>query len=425
MKTIDTLSTVYASLTRHPIRALLATLGIILGIAAVVAMLAISEGGKQGIMDQIRAQGIDNIIVRSVKPATEKRDGGATSAYMPETYGITVMDVDHIKNTFNNVKAIVPVREMKFDVYDGQIKTDVAVLATTPELFSLIHCRFTDSRGKSLPAPNSNILLPQCVLGADAAEKLFKHQDPLGRTVTINNTPFTVMGVIESVGQGRIGGMYNINNTAYVPFDMATALWGDRTDTKRMGSEAVAYGFLYLHVRDLDELPDTVRRLKTYLSTTHASVDYELQVPFELLKTAERTQRIFTIVMTSIAAIALLVGGIGIMNIMLANIYERTREIGIRRALGAKRRDILTQFLSESIVLTFTGGVLGVLLGIVTAYAVEWIARANGETSITVVITLSSLTVSLAVAVTTGLTFGTYPAWKAANLDPLIALRHE
>jgi len=219
--------------------------------------------------------------------------------------------------------------------------------------------------------------------------------------------------------------MYNINNIVYVPFDMATALWGDRSDTKRMGSEAVAYSFLYLQVRDLDGLPDTVSRLKTYLSKTHTSVDYELQVPFELLKTAERTQRIFTIVMTSIAAIALLVGGIGIMNIMLANIYERTREIGIRRALGARRRDILLQFLSESIVLTFTGGVLGVLLGIVTAYTVEWIARANGETSITVVITLSSLTVSLIVAVTTGLTFGTYPAWKAANLDPLIALRHE
>jgi len=415
MSLLELLRTVYASLTRHIIRALLATLGIVLGIAAVVAMLAISEGGKRGIIDQIKAQGINNIIVKSIKP--EKTADPKIDKRMIYTYGITQKDFDHITSTFYHIEKIVPILEFDTVIYNGQNRTDIFVLSTEPTLFKVINCTLADSRSKAFPKENNDILMPSCYLGTEAARKLFGHLDPIDQSVQIGQYSFRVIGLLAGDGQNRIGGEHNINNVIYVPLCMARTLWGRET--------AVAYNYLYIRVKEIEHLPDLVARLKSYLSATHPNVDYELQVPYELMRAAEKTQRIFTLVMTSIAAISLLVGGIGIMNIMLANIFERTREIGIRRALGATRRDILLQFLAESIVLTFVGGALGIGVGILTAYGAEALAKWNGDLTIHAIITPESLLVSLAVSVITGLTFGTYPAWKAARLDPLIALRHE
>lgn len=424
MSFFELLATIYASLSRHVVRALLATLGIVLGIAAVVAMLAISEGGKRGIIDQIKAQGINNIIVKSIKPTTTTADSKNTSRSI-EMYGITQKDFDHIAETFSCIEQIVPIQQKNFTIYSGQNKTDISVLATTPTLFDVINCTMIDSRGKLFPENNNNILMPSCYLGVDAARKLIGPRDPMGEWIEIGGRSFRVTGLVEGAGQGRIGGSHNINNVIYIPMAMAESLWGKGNKMRFFGTELVAYHFLYIRVKEVDDVPDTVARLKGYFSVAHANTDYELQVPYELMRAAEKTQRIFTLVMTSIAAISLLVGGIGIMNIMLANIFERTREIGVRRALGATRRDILIQFLTESIVLTFLGGALGIGVGILTAHGAEAIAQWNGDMTIRAIITTESLLVSLAVSVVTGITFGTYPAWKAARLDPLIALRHE
>jgi putative ABC transport system permease protein len=231
---------------------------------------------------------------------------------------------------------------------------------------------------------------------------------------------------MESPGGGRLGGQFDLNNVVCVSLETANSLWGGLSFwTGRDVAEKVDCDFLYLAARDIAAIPATAGRLRTYLRSTHTQADYEVQVPYELLQSARKTQRIFTIVMTSIAAISLLVGGIGIMNIMLANIFERTREIGIRRALGARRRDILWQFLAESVLLTSIGGGLGAGLGVATAAAAEWLSRTGGEAGLTAIVTPESLAVALAVSVITGITFGTHPAWKAAQLDPLTALRHE
>jgi putative ABC transport system permease protein len=333
------------------------------------------------------------------------------------TYGITQKDYDHITTTFSHIEQIVPIQEFDTGVYSGQNRTDIFVLSTERALFDVINCTLADSRSKPFPLENNGILMPSCYLGVEAARKLFGHRDPLNQQIGIGRYSFRVIGLLKGDGQGRIGGAHSINNVIYVPLAMAKSIWGK--------PRSVPYHYLYIRVKEIENIPELVARLKSYLSVSHANVDYEIQVPYELMRAAEKTQRIFTLVMTSIAAISLLVGGIGIMNIMLANIFERTREIGIRRALGATRRDILLQFLAESIVLTFLGGALGIGVGILTAYGAEALAKLNGDLTIQAIVTPESLLVSLAVSVITGLTFGTYPAWKAARLDPLIALRHE
>jgi putative ABC transport system permease protein len=424
MNPLEMARTVYASLTRHLVRSLLATLGIVLGIAAVVAMLAIGEGGRREALHQIESQGVDNVILRSVKPA-EGNVKQTTRSYT-QHYGITQRDVEHIAAVFENVRLLVPVMDVRREIFLGQASTDIKAVATTPDFLEVTRCRLVDRRSRFLVPTDGKVLDPVCVAGVKAARRLFGHRDPIGQTIVIGNVSFRVVGLMESPGGGRVGGQLELNNLVCMPLETASSLWGGIT--VRMGrgmAERVDYDYLYLAAKNVDAIPSTAGRLRTYLRETHTQVDYEVQVPYELLQSARRTQRIFTVVMTSIAAISLLVGGIGIMNIMLANIFERTREIGVRRALGARKCDILWQFLAESVLLTSIGGALGAGLGIATAAAAEWISRMGGETGLKAVVTSESLIVALAVSVVTGITFGTHPAWKAAQLDPLTALRHE
>jgi len=424
MRPLEMAVTVYASLTRHLIRSLLATLGIVLGIAAVVAMLAIGEGGRREALRQIESQGVDNIILRSVKPV--EGNSQQTTRSFTQRYGITQRDFDHIRNIFENVRLLVPVMDTRRDIFVGQQTTDIEAIATVPEFLEVTRCRLVDRRSRFLRATDGQVMDPVCVVGVKAARRLFGHQDPFGQSVVIGNVSFRVVGLMESPGSGRLAGQYEFNNVICVPIEIIRALWGGiRVQMRRGTAEQVDYDFLYLSVKETGAIPGTAGRLRTYLRSVHAQADYEVQVPYELLQSARKTQRIFTIVMTSIAAISLLVGGIGIMNIMLANIFERTREIGVRRALGARKRDILWQFLSESVLLTSIGGALGVGLGIATAAVAETVSRMGGDAGLKAVVTSESLLVALAVSVITGITFGTHPAWKAAQLDPLTALRHE
>lgn len=417
------LQVTFLNLSCHAFRAFLAALGVVLGVGAVVAMMAISEGARRESIDRIRAMGIDNIVIRSVKPRTgEVSAEGMQSSTVD--YGLKKNDLVHLENTFQNVKNLVPVRDFQQKIYDGHGRlTDVRMMGTTPDFLNVTFSQQRDKRGRWLTAVDAENKTPVCVVGVEAARKLFGIEDPLEQSVAAGGFTFRVVGLLDNPRGGRLAGVYDLRNIVYVPLSTANALYGQsimrRNSRTSMEHFKIEYDYLYVKVADVDQLGNTVARLRSFLNTTHEVTDYEIQVPYELMLAEEATQRVFKIVMGSIAAISLLVGGIGIMNIMLANIFERTREIGTRRALGAKKHDILLQFLLESTVLTGLGGGAGLALGLIIAFAVQYFAQMRTD------VTMLSVCVSLGVSICTGMIFGTYPAWKAANLDPIEALRHE
>jgi putative ABC transport system permease protein len=411
----------FLNLSCHAFRAFLAALGVVLGVGAVVAMMAISEGGRRESIERIRAMGIDSIVIRSVKPTQEGTPQNNNAGTTISDYGLKAKDVTHLLATFENIRQIIPIRDMQQRLFVGGLRSNVRVMATTPEFLNMTFSELADSRGRWITDVDELRRNPVCVVGIDAARTLFGIDDPLNQTVHAGGGTFQVVGVLRNARGAKLAGQYDLNNLVYIPFATGNAVYGRMIAVE--GSQRdrvnVEYDFLYIKVIAVSSIPDTVKRLRSYLDKTRATRDFEIQVPYELMLQEESTQRVFRIVMGSIAAISLLVGGIGIMNIMLANIFERTREIGTRRALGAKKRDILFQFLLESTILTALGGGIGLSLGVAIARLVEHF------TAMHTAVTLPSVLVSLAVSIITGMVFGTYPAWKAANLDPIEALRHE
>lgn len=261
-------------------------------------------------------------------------------------------------------------------------------------------------------------------------ERLFPLEDPLGKDVRVGSSYFRVIGVLEdAAGDSVSGGLSvasgvtgTVHNRLYIPLSTARMHYGDILVRRRSGSyesERVELHELTVRVDDPNAVLSVSENIRALLAHTHKKVDYTMIVPLELLNRAEETARIFNIVLGSIAAISLLVGGIGIMNIMLASVTERTREIGVRRALGAKRSDITTQFLVETVILSGSGGLIGVLLGIMIPKLVS--AFANMMT----IVTLSSAVVAFSISAVVGIVFGIYPAKRAARMDPVEALRHE
>jgi putative ABC transport system permease protein len=409
-------------LISHAFRSALTALGVIFGVGAVIGMMAISEGARQQSISGIEALGIDNIVVHSRKSTSGSNASTEGSVYTAAAYGVTERDIAHIKKVFENVKLVVPVRDTRKSIYVQGKRSDINVFATTPEFIAMSKSRQWDSRGRFICDLDGASVNAVCVIGKTAARKVFQFHDPIDKDISIEGQPFRVIGVFENPQSVKMLGELDLNNQIFIHLETANAVFGKTSRQKSSGSvesTKVEADWLYINVIDKTQIENTAARLRTYLQTLHPLNDYEVQVPYELLKQKEATQLIFTIVMASIAAISLLVGGIGIMNIMMANIYERTKEIGTRRALGAKKRDILLQFLTESVLLTTIGGIVGVGLGVGMAHFVTHMANWPTE------VTWMSIIISLGVSVIVGVIFGTYPAWKAANLDPITALRTE
>jgi len=408
------------SLRLQKFRALLTALGIVIGVAAVIAMLSISEGARREALEQVRVMGVNNVRIRSVKPIINerKKQDQADQGGWVSRYGVTPEELDHLKVLSDDIETIVPLREVRKDVWARDVKTDIRVVGTTRGLMDVLDYR--PEAGRFLSSLDERDARSVCVLGAEARRKLFRTRPWAGEDVKVGDHYFRVVGVMEEKpGKAQAA---DLNNQIYVPYATVMSVYGPLSMKGGQGTwEAISVEVdeAIVRVKGEDEIPVVDRTVRRALERTHPDGDFEVVVPLELLKQKQRTQRTFTIVMASIAALSLLVGGIGIMNIMLANVAERKKEIGTRRALGARKRDIRLQFLMESVMLSLMGGLAGVACGVAGSQIIQ--TAAGWPTVISGV----SVVLACVVAAATGIVFGTFPAVQAASVDPIVALRDE
>ena len=423
------LETIHLGLTNlrlHKLRSLLTALGIIFGVAAVICMLSISEGASADEMRMIQLLGTQNIIVNSVKPEETTQASEGNQRLLE--YGITEDDVRLIRRTIPHIDRIVPLKSVAYAVRRRDKRFDGKVIGTTPDFFGVVN--ISVARGRALTDLDMEERAKVCVIGSEVRREVFAFEDPLGESLFAERyegtVPYVVVGVLEEIhtagAPARGVDDRDINREIYIPFSTSSSRYGAITLKPSTGATEffkLEYSGLYVHVDELDNVEPVSEMVKRVLEYGHEKVDYEVRVPLARLKMAQKKMRNDQIILGCIAGISLLVGGIGIMNIMLATVTERTREIGIRRALGAKRRHITVQFLVETVVLSATGGLCGVLLGCSAAYLINWFAAWD------TIIRWWSIGVSFSLSVFIGVFFGMYPAISAARLDPIEALRCE
>lgn len=416
----------FKSLWLHKLRSLLTVLGIVFGVCSVIAMLAVGEGASYEAQEQIRRLGSNNIILKSVKPP-DTGSNSAEQSYVIE-YGLTYEDIDRVRDSIPGVSVIVPNRIMRKRVWNATARADADIVGTVPW--------FPDMRKLNMKEGRffSDIEMEEkknvCVLSEAVLPSLFPFESPLGRKIRVDGDYYLVVGVIDResspAGMGKKDGDRasdsNSTDRIYIPLSTARARFGEILRKQSSGSfenEKVQLHEATIQVRDQAEVEETALIIGEILSRHHKKQDFEIEVPLELLRSAEETARTFNILLGSIAGISLLVGGIGIMNIMLASVTERTREIGIRRALGAKHRDIIIQFLIETVLLSATGGALGVIFGIMIPVAI------GAFTEMRTIVTPEGPILAFSISGIVGIIFGIYPAIRAASMDPVEALRHE
>lgn len=434
------------SLLLHPMRSALTVLGIFIGVASVIWLLAIGEGISQEAQRQIEDLGAENIIVRSIQPPDQS--GGNFREI--RAFGVKRSEAQMIERTISTVKQVLPIREIpqKF-AYTGNPNVkpiDGRLVGCTPEYADVT--RLVVSRGHFLTSRECNSRLSVCVIAARLAEKLFPSEDPLNKQIYLPEKKefYKIVGVLKHrTATAAIGGSLAAQDFSldiYIPITTMRLRMGDN-ETKRTGGSFSIKSFelsqITVQVDDAEDVPRTAKLVEATLKAGESDrQDIAVVVPYELLEQAKTTRLMFMMFMGLIAAISLIVGGIGIMNIMLATVTERTREIGIRRALGGKRSDITQQFLVETISLSVVGGLTGILGGLLCPAIVKgarWFVsefapnfyRDLPEVAkiMTPEIVPISIPVAFFISVVVGVLFGLYPAMRAAQMDPIEALRHE
>ena len=407
----------------HKLRSFLTALGVVFGVASVVAMLAIGEGASHEAQEQIKKLGSQNIIIESVKPP-ESQGGAAETRSMVIEYGLTKRDVDQIRRTVPGISLVVPSRILTEIIWNLDRKVDGQIAGVLPVYPQMRNRKIVLGRFFTEMEYGEN--LPVCVLNQSAATKLFPLNTPTGKSVRVRGYYYKIVGVIEdeSGHAGADGGAGSSNATSqiFIPSTTLMDQFGEtffRYKTGGFEAEKVEFHEAVVRVAETSQVMSRAGAIRQILTSNHKKEDWRMIVPIELLRQAERTKQIFSIVLGSIAAISLLVGGIGIMNIMLASVTERTREIGIRRALGARQADIVVQFLIETTLLAGVGGVIGVIVGLAIPIAVSHFA------GVTTVVKAWAPALAFSISVLTGIAFGIYPARRAAMMNPVEALRHE
>ncbi|MBN2506445.1 MAG: ABC transporter permease [Verrucomicrobia bacterium] len=414
------------SLLLHKLRSGLTMLGIIFGVCSVIAMLAIGEGASYKAQEEIKQLGAENIILRSLKPP-DKQDEITTAGRSFEiAYGLKYEDGARLQATLPGVRRVLPTRLIRDSARFGQNQAACQVIGTLPFYPEIVPLDIL--AGRFLAEIDERHQANVCVITASLAQKLFPYQNPLQHSIKLGGVYYSVVGIVRETNlpeqraqAGDVRGE-TLDQFVYLPLSTTRSRFGEtivRGQFPSLQFERVELHEIKIRMRDTAAVEAADPQVRTLLDKFHDEDDYEVIVPLQLLRKAEQVKRIFNMVLGSIAAISLLVGGIGIMNIMLANVTERTCEIGIRRALGARKRDITTQFLVETVVLSIGGGLIGVLVGVLIPFLVSQL------TDYVTIVTFWSIAIAFGISGAVGIIFGLYPASTAAALDPIEALRHE
>ncbi len=407
------------NLLLHKLRSFLTALGVIFGVGSVVAMLSVGEGASKKALDEIKKVGSNNIRIISEK---SREDEATTSTRTRmSVYGITYKDFERISGTYSTIQTAVPAKEVRKQGRLGDRTLELRVIGTTPDWFELV--KRPVIAGRTIIQSDIEWHSAVVVLTEWGARKLLVTRNTIGQNLTIGENNFQIIGIVKSEsGSGSDVQLPDQEIDAYIPLNVARSYYGDISMKRSTGSEEMNRVELHeaiVQVKEIKDVESTANAIEAMLKKFHDKVDYKMSVPLALLRQAESTKRTFNIVLGSIAGISLLVGGIGIMNIMLASVTERTREIGIRRAIGAKKKQIITQFLIETVVLSTIGGIVGLGLGLFIPLLITLFAK------MPTVITPISIILPFVISIGIGIVFGIYPAARAAEVDPIIALRHE
>jgi putative ABC transport system permease protein len=434
----------------NKVRSLLTALGIIFGVAAVIAMLAIGNGAQQEILDQIKLVGVNNIVVKPIiEQKEEKIEEGQKNEKKKFSPGLTIRDVKSIEGNIPSLTKVSP--EIFLDTYviRSGFRRSAKLVGVRPAYFEIYNFALRD--GMMFTEEHQELGSSVCIVGYGIKTKFFPVENPIGKNIKVGKHWLTIIGVLEErlVSENSISklGIRDFNMDVYTPLQTMLIRYRDRdkvtteavrlaaqrsrgngnnnnqNETSEQAQERKNYHQLDRLVIQVDEtkmLQPTSEVLSRMLKRRHFDVvDYEIEIPELLLKQQQRTNDIFNYVLGAIAGISLLVGGIGIMNIMLASVLERIKEIGLRLSIGAKKSDVVQQFLFEAMMISVSGGIIGVILGVTLAYVVSTVA------GIPTIISFSSIVLSFGVAATVGLVFGIAPARKAAHQDPITSLRYE
>lgn len=412
MKVEENFKLALLAIVDHKFRSFLTMLGIIFGVASVIAMLAIGEGAKREAIAKYKDLGVNNIIIRD-KEFTDKELEEVRAKFSP---GLTISDADAIMEIIPLIEDIAPQAEKDVTVQYEDRTGRARIIGITPSFVNILN--YTPANGGFINEDDYQRHLKVCVLGATIADDLFPFEDPVGKDIKIEDQWFEVAGVMqnkalftETVGELA---SRDLNNDIYIPLS---------TFNKRFIRENLLESEITqitVKVGSSEKLLEISTIIRHMLNRHHFNnEDFSIIIPFELMKQEEKERKIYNVLLGSIAAISLLVGGIGIMNIMLASVLERTREIGIRRAVGAKKQDIMQQFLTEAVMISITGGLIGVVLGLTISISITFL------TEITTVVALYSVVIAFLFSVIVGINFGYLPAKKAAALEPIESIRHE
>lgn len=407
------------SLYQHRLRTLLTMLGVIFGVAAVIAMLSIGKGAEQEAVEQIAAFGINNVRIYAKELNEEQKQ----QAQRTPSVGLSAEDAVYIQQLLPYIEAVAPQNLLDKALYYKQLNPESQVVGTTPAYMEINGLQL--AAGRFLTEDDQRLYRKTCVLSFELAHQLFLKEDPLGQLITLGGERFEVVGYLQDRKTTKQRVQIRSRNQdleVYIPLTTSLRKFSmtPQEDSPHNQVEYNVIDEVSLQVSAPEFLAPAKVAIEEILQRRHYKVpDYEIIVPTELLEQSQQTQRLFNLVMACIAGLSLLVGGIGIMNIMLASVTERTRQIGIRRAIGATPGDILIFFLLESLLISLIGGIIGIVVGITISQVVTF--AAGWKT----IVSLPSIALSFGVSSVVGIFFGLYPAHRASQMDPIQALRHE